>query len=214
MNIPDKEKLRLSKLWHFEREAQARGYQHVVGVDEAGRGPLAGPVATAACILPPNFAIAGINDSKKIPEKKRERLYQEIIDTPDLIYKVVLINVDDIDTLNIYQATQKGIKIALKDLYQADYALIDGMAIPSLSLPHKKIIRGDSKSISIATASILAKVTRDRFMRKIHEEYPMYQFTQHKGYGTSAHLAALHKYGPCKYHRKSFKPVSCLESLV
>lgn len=198
-------------MWDYENKAKQKGYLRIAGIDEAGRGPLAGPVVCAACILPENFNLQGINDSKLISPKKREALYQEIIEFPGLVYSIISIDVSLIDEINIYQATLEGMRQASQTLsIQPDYLLIDGTALPNQPLPAEKIIKGDQKSVSIATASILAKVYRDNFMQEIDNKYPGYGFSRHKGYGTKAHLEALKKFGPTPVHRQSFEPVKTL----
>lgn len=197
-----------SNLYKFEEKLYDLGFHSICGVDEAGRGPLAGPVCVAACILPEFVRIEGLNDSKKLTEKKREMLYKEIIKKA-ISYKVVFISEEEIDELNIYQATKKGMLEAILGLkIPADYALIDAMPLSELKLPHDSIVHGDALSASIAAASILAKVTRDHYMDKMDIKYPNYGFKNHKGYGTRAHMEALEKFGPCKIHRKTFYPVS------
>ena len=180
----------------------------ICGVDEAGRGPLAGPLVVAACILPPFLRIEGINDSKQLSAKKRKELYKVIVKNA-LAYKIVFVTEEDVDSLNIYQATKKGMLMAIAGLKnKPDYALIDAMPLGELEIPHNSIIHGDARCASVAAASILAKVTRDEYMEKMDIKYPNYGFKKHKGYGTKAHMQALEKYGPCKIHRKSFAPVS------
>ncbi len=195
-------------LYKYEENLYDLGFHSICGVDEAGRGPLAGPVCVAACILPEFIRIEGLNDSKKLSEKKREALYKEIIKSA-IAYNVVFIYENEIDELNIYQATKKGMLEAIEGLkIPADYALIDAMPLSELKLPHDSIVHGDALSASIAAASILAKVTRDHYMDKMDIKYPNYGFKNHKGYGTRLHMEALEKYGPCKIHRKTFYPVS------
>ncbi|MGP1665906.1 MAG: ribonuclease HII [Rhodanobacter sp.] len=182
--------------------------RRVAGVDEAGRGPLAGPVAVAAVILDPNRPISGLNDSKKLSEKKREALYPQIIERA-LAYCIVLVGPDEIDQLNIFQATMTGMSRAVAGLTpSAHEALIDGNKLPKdLSCPGTAIIGGDALEPAISAASILAKVTRDRLMVAMDREYPGYGFAVHKGYPTPAHLAALRQLGACPQHRRSFAPV-------
>ena len=188
----------------FEEAAKARGYQHVCGVDEAGRGPLAGPVCAAAVILPENTIIEGVNDSKKLSEKKREALFDVIRNTA-VAYCVAYASVEEIEEMNILNATMLAMKRAVEGLeVPADYAMIDGNRLPDLSIDAEYIIKGDARSMSIASASILAKVSRDRLMYEYAKEYPQYAFEKHKGYGTKVHKAALLEYGPCPYHRMSF----------
>lgn len=188
----------------FEKEALAKGYKSVCGVDEAGRGPLAGPVCAAAVILPEGVIIEGVNDSKKLSEKKRESLF-DVIREQALSYSIAYATVDEIEEINILNATMLAMRRAIDGLdIKADYAMIDGNKIPPLDIDAECIVKGDAKSMSIACASILAKVSRDRLLYKYAEEYPMYGFDKHKGYGTKVHREAILKYGPCLYHRKSF----------
>lgn len=188
----------------FEKEALAKGYKSVCGVDEAGRGPLAGPVCAAAVILPEGVIIDGVNDSKKLSEKKRESLF-DVIREQALSYSIAYATVDEIEEINILNATMLSMRRAIDGLeIKADYAMIDGNKIPPLDIDAECIVKGDAKSMSIACASILAKVSRDRLLYKYAEEYPMYGFDKHKGYGTKVHREAILKYGPCPYHRKSF----------
>jgi len=195
-------------LYRFEEELYDEGFKNICGVDEAGRGPLAGPVVVAACILPPFLRIPGVNDSKQLSEKKREELYKIIVKNA-LAYNVVFINEKIIDELNIYEATKKGMLDAINGLkIEPDYVLIDAMPLSELKTNNKSIIHGDALSASIAAASILAKVSRDHYMEKMDIKYPNYGFKHHKGYGTKMHLEALEKYGPCKIHRRSFEPVA------
>lgn len=188
----------------FEKEALAKGYKSVCGVDEAGRGPLAGPVCAAAVILPEGVIIDGVNDSKKLSEKKRESLF-DVIREQALSYSIAYATVDEIEEINILNATMLTMRRAIDGLeIKADYAMIDGNKIPPIDIDAECIVKGDAKSMSIACASILAKVSRDRLLYKYAEEYPMYGFDKHKGYGTKVHREAILKYGPCPYHRKSF----------
>lgn len=198
----------IADLYKFEEELYDSGYHLICGVDEAGRGPLAGPVVVAACILPPFLRIKGINDSKKLTAKRRAELYKIIVKEA-IAYKIVFVSVEDVDRLNIYQATKKGMLEAIHGLSQTpDHVLIDAMPLSELEMPHQSIIHGDARCASIAAASILAKVTRDEYMEKMDVKYPNYGFKKHKGYGTKDHLDALEKYGPCKIHRKTYSPVS------
>lgn len=197
-----------NELYRFEEELYDAGSKIICGVDEVGRGPLAGPVVIAACILPPFLRIKGINDSKKLTEKKREELYKIIVKEA-LAYKVIYISEEDVDNLNIYQATKKGMLEAIDGLsIKPDHCLIDAMPLGELEIPHTSIIHGDARCASIAAASIIAKVERDHFMEKMDIKYPNYGFKKHKGYGTKAHIEALEKYGPCAIHRKTYAPVS------
>ncbi len=189
----------------LENIARDKGYKFICGVDEAGRGPLAGPVCAAAVILPEGLEIEGVNDSKKISEKKREQLY-DVITEKALAWSVAFAGVDEIERLNILGATYLAMTRAVSGLQiPADYALVDGNRTPpDISVPVETVVKGDSKSFSIAAASILAKVTRDRLLIEYDEQYPQYGFLQHKGYGTKAHIEAIQKYGPCDIHRPSF----------
>lgn len=188
----------------IEKELKAKGYNLIAGVDEAGRGPLAGPVCAAAVILPDDFEAEGVNDSKKLTEKKRDELYDYIIEN-SIAYAIEFSDHKVIDDINIRNATFKAMSKAVENLQvKADYVIIDGNAINYIDTPHHCVVKGDAKSLSIAAASILAKVTRDRFMDKLDEEYPMYGFKKHKGYPTKVHYEALKEHGPCPYHRLSF----------
>lgn len=188
----------------FEQQAAARGYSAICGVDEAGRGPLAGPVCAAAVILPENTVIDGVNDSKKLSEKKREALFDVICETARS-YSIAYASVEEIEELNILNATMLAMKRAVEGLdVKADYAMIDGNRTPDLEIESEFIIKGDAKSMSVACASILAKVSRDRLLYEYAKDYPQYGFEKHKGYGTKAHTEALKEYGPCPYHRMSF----------
>ena len=203
----DKENQRLKLLFEYERGFQRKGCQLIAGVDEAGRGPLAGPVVTAAVILPQNCKLIGINDSKKLSPKQREELFRTISDTA-LAVRYTEVDVDTIDKLNIYQATILGMYQSLRELQlEPDAALIDAVPLHELAIPNLSIIKGDALSASIAAASIVAKVTRDRLMDELDKTYPQYGFSRHKGYGTKEHMDALKKYGPCPVHRRSFAPI-------
>lgn len=195
--------------WLFEREARESGFDLIVGVDEAGRGPLAGPVVAAAVILPTDFDVTGVKDSKKLTEANREKAYERIISDAAAV-GVGIIGPDVIDKINILQATYEAMRAALKDLGTAfHYVLVDGdKSIPDLDVPQRKIVKGDDKSNSIAAASIVAKVTRDRIMKELSLEYPVYGFEKHKGYGTREHLKAIEEHGVCCLHRRSFAPVA------
>ncbi len=188
----------------YENNARTQGYQVICGIDEAGRGPLAGPVFAAAVILPENADIPGLNDSKKLSEKKREELYPLITETA-VSWSVGFATEQEIDEINILQATFLAMKRACDGLNtRPDYALVDGNRMPRLGVSTETIIKGDALSASIAAASILAKVSRDRLMVEIDQIYPEYQFSKHKGYGTELHRELLHQYGPCPVHRKTF----------
>ena len=188
----------------YEKEAKNAGYSVVCGVDEAGRGPLAGPVFAAAVILPENTMIAGLNDSKKLSEKKRELLYDEI-KAKAVAYNVAFATETEIDEINILNATFLAMRRAVDGLQiRPDFALIDGNRTPELNVPARAIIKGDALSASIAAASILAKVERDRLMKILSEKYPEYSLEQHKGYGTKLHVELIKKHGPSAIHRRSF----------
>ena len=191
-------------LWEAERTLMASGYPTLCGIDEAGRGPLAGPVCAAAVMLPPGLELPGLNDSKKLTEKKREALYDAIIASA-LHYGIAFATVEEIETHNILGATFLAMRRAYAQLgVTPDLALVDGNRDPGLEAPTRCVIKGDATCADIAAASILAKVTRDRYMLEMAERFPMYGFEKHKGYGTAAHYAALRDYGPCEIHRPSF----------
>jgi len=191
-------------LWVIERDMKSEGYKAICGVDEAGRGPLAGPVFAAAVILPFGLDINGLDDSKKLSEKKREKLFDEIIDHA-LAYGIASADHEEIDRLNILNATFVAMNRAIANLsVKPDLALIDGNRNNGISFRSKCIIGGDGKSASIAAASILAKVSRDRVMARMAKEYPQYGFEKHKGYGTKLHFENLCQHGPCQIHRKTF----------
>ena len=208
------ERERIEALYAYEYAARDEGARMVAGVDEAGRGPLAGPVVTAAVILPFGLFLPGLNDSKKVSAKKRELLYDEIMEKVVAVH-VSIVDAATIDRVNIYQATMNGMYEAILSLEpKPDKVLIDAVELAKLPMPSLSIIKGDAKSASIAAASILAKVTRDRLMMQYDAEYPQYGFAQHKGYGTAQHIAALRKYGPCPIHRRSFEPVRSMAPLA
>ena len=195
----------------FEDDLVTRGFARIAGVDEAGRGPLAGPVAAAAVILPRPFSCPLLDDSKKLTKKRRELLYVEITENPEVVWAVEMLDAQVIDEINVLRATHRAMDFALRALsVEPDIALIDGLPVKGVTIPHEALVKGDGLSLSIAAASVIAKVTRDRFMEKIDEEFPEYGFIRHQGYGTREHLEALRKHGPCRYHRRSFKPVSQL----
>lgn len=194
----------MTELWNYESRCWEAGYETVCGVDEAGRGPLAGPVCAAAVILPRGLDIPGLNDSKKLTAKRREALY-DIITEQALAYGIAFASELEIDEINILQATFLAMRRAMDQLrVRPDIALIDGNRETDFGLPVQTIVKGDSLSANIAAASILAKVTRDRFMLEVDEKYPQYGFATHKGYGTRAHYAALREFGPCPIHRRTF----------
>ena len=203
--MKENEELRLKELKRQEDELRNRGFNMICGIDEAGRGPLAGPVVVASVIMPANSMIEGVNDSKKISEKKREKLYDQILEEA-ISYGVGIIGQDEIDEINILNATKKGLTMSLKELtVKPDLIIVDALThIDTMGIPYESIIKGDAKCYSISVASIIAKVTRDRIMREWDKVYPEYGFEKHKGYGTSAHIEAIKKYGLCPIHRKSF----------
>ncbi len=205
-----KERARVDALYEFERQAKSEGFDIIAGVDEAGRGPLAGPVSVAAVILPMGLFLPKLNDSKKLTPQSRDVLYDEIMEKA-IAVKSVLIDAETIDRVNIYQATINGMYEAILSLDpKPQKVLIDAVRLDNLGIPSLSIIKGDAKSASIAAASIIAKVTRDRLMMKYDEMYPEYGFAKHKGYGTAEHIAALQKYGPCPIHRRSFEPIASM----
>ena len=194
-----------------ERSWLKRGCTRVAGVDEAGRGPLAGPLSVAAVILPERFKHRELNDSKQLNEARRERIYEELTQTDGLHWQVVLIGVEEIDRINILRATHEGMRRAVDGLaVRPEVVLIDGLPVPGFPYPQEALVGGDARSFSIAAASIIAKVTRDRYMMEAAKEHPQYGFDRHKGYGTPGHLAALRQHGPCPLHRRSFAPVAQL----
>lgn len=191
----------------FEDEIQTQGYQIIAGIDEAGRGPLAGPVVAAAVVLPRGKKIKGLNDSKKLSPAQREKFFHLIFEHAQGI-GVGIVEAPEIDRSNIWRATQKAMVEAIKNLPACpDFLLIDGKFPLAVSIAQKVIIKGDQRCQSIAAASIIAKVTRDRIMVNYHETYPQYNFARHKGYATKEHLAAIRRYGCCPIHRHSFKPI-------
>ncbi len=202
---------RLKAMSVFEEQLEAKGFQRIAGIDEAGRGPLAGPVVAAACILPKNTLFENLNDSKQLTADERETLFQSITACPGLIYGIGIASVEEIDRVNILQATLLAMRRAEAAMsVRPDYILIDGNQLPYFEVPIEGIIKGDGRSVSIAAASILAKVTRDRIMAGLDEKWPEYGFKQHKGYATEQHLDAIRKWGPCPIHRRSFEPVKSL----
>ena len=215
--MKEKELARLNELKKVENELYAqKNIKYIAGIDEAGRGPLAGPVVVACCLMPKDSMIEGVNDSKKVSEKKREKLY-ELITQEAISYGVGIIGQKEIDEINILQATKKGLTIAIKEMEKKlaenpelgvnkpDAILVDALTkIDTDGIPYKSIIHGDAISYSIACSSIIAKVTRDRIMRQWDKVYPEYGFAKHKGYGTAEHIQAIKKYGLCPLHRISF----------
>ena len=200
----EKEQLRLDKMLEYERKLYNEGYEYICGIDEAGRGPLCGPVVAAAVILKKDDHIEGVNDSKKLSEKKREMLF-EIIKERAVAYSVGIIDEKTIDEINILEATRLAMKKAVEGLkVKAEYALVDAEKKVPISIPYTPIIKGDQLSESIAAASIIAKVTRDHMVLELDEKYPEYNFKKNKGYGTREHTDAIIKYGLCDAHRRSF----------
>lgn len=194
----------MTDLWEIEDQLLVRGITAICGVDEAGRGPLAGPVCAAAVILPQHLEIPGLNDSKKLSDKRRRELFP-LIQEQAVAYGIAFASQEEIDEFNILQATFLAMRRAVAQLEgKAEFALVDGNRDPLLEIPTSTVVKGDSRSANIAAASILAKVTRDDYMLKMAEEYPQYGFEIHKGYGTKAHYEALRQYGPCAIHRKTF----------
>lgn len=195
----------------LENALRRRGLLLVAGIDEAGRGPLAGPVAAAAVILPSRFSCQGLDDSKKLSPVMRERLYERITGHSKVCWAVATADHEEIDRINILAATHLAMRRAVEGLATTpQHCLIDGLPVKNFPLPHDGVVKGDGLSLSIAAASIIAKVTRDRMMRAICEEFPQYGFSRHQGYGTKEHLEALRIHGPCRHHRRTFQPVAQL----
>ncbi|MBN9652830.1 ribonuclease HII [Halobacillus sp. GSS1] len=209
--IRQKQELRsqYEKMMVFEEDLFQRGFTQVAGIDEAGRGPIAGPVVAGAVILPRDYYLAGLNDSKKLSLKSREAYFERI--KADADWGVGIVTNKEIDQINIYQASKLAMKRAVEDLSgKPEHLLIDAMELDAISSPQTKLIKGDERSVSIAAASVIAKVTRDRMMAEIDERYPMYEFRNNQGYGTKPHVEALKNHGPCPIHRKTFAPVKDL----
>ncbi len=197
----------MTDLYLYEKQLQEQGYKYIAGTDEAGRGPLYGPVVAACCYLPDTFVLEGLNDSKKLSEKKREEFYKYIIE--HAVYGIGIVEASEIDEINIYEASRKAMKIAISKVQAQiplDYVLTDAMPLGDF-INHMPIIKGDSKSASIAAASIIAKVTRDHMLYEIDLKYPEYGFKKHKGYPTKAHIMAIHKYGLIPGYRKTYGPI-------
>jgi ribonuclease HII len=193
----------------YEAHWRAEGFLRIAGIDEAGRGPLAGPVTAAAVILPPDFEHGVLNDSKQLSGKKRETVYADLISDSRVLWASAVVGAEEIDRVNILRATHLAMAKAFRKLKpRPDLALIDGRPVKGFPAEHRSIVKGDSLSLSIAAASIIAKVERDRFMLEAAERYPGYGFENHKGYGTAEHLEALRSLGPCPLHRRSFAPVA------
>lgn len=208
--MKEKELQRLTELKQIEENLHSQGIEYICGIDEAGRGPLAGPVVVAAAIMPKDSMIEGVNDSKKVSEKKREALYEKITEEA-IAWGVGIIDQKEIDRINILNATKEGLTEAVKSLnVKPDRIIVDALnGIDTLGIPYTSIIKGDAKCYSIAAASIIAKVTRDRIMREWSEIYPQYGFEKHKGYGTKAHIEAIKEHGLCPLHRLSFTKNIC-----
>lgn len=193
--------------WEFESEARAQGFKLIAGVDEVGRGPLAGPVVAGAVILPEDFDCSGIDDSKKLSADQREQAYERIL-AGCIAFGLGVVGPETIDQINILKATHMAMKIALDDMGVCyDCVFVDGLPVQGLCEHCTALVKGDSRCVSIAAASIVAKVTRDRYMKQIHEQYPQYGFNSHVGYATREHLLALETYGPCPLHRMTFSPI-------
>jgi ribonuclease HII len=191
----------------IEKRARKEGFKAIAGIDEAGRGPLAGPVVAAACLIPEKISFPYVNDSKQLTPHKRRELYEQIVQEACVYYAVGIIYHDEIDRINIYQATVKAMLLAVDGLAAIpDLLLVDGMALPH-TIPSRKIVKGDTLVHAIAAASVIAKETRDRLMLEYHQKWPQYGFDQHKGYGTERHLEAIREYGPCPIHRLSYAPL-------
>lgn len=203
--MKEKEEQRLRLLKEYEEKLHKKGMEYVCGIDEAGRGPLAGPVVVAAVIMPKESFIEGVNDSKKVSEKRREKIYEQIT-SEAIAWSVGIIDQKEIDEINILNATKKGLTKCIQELsVKPNIILVDALEhINTLGIPYTPIIKGDAKIYSIAAASIIAKVTRDRIMREWDEVYPQYEFAQNKGYGTAKHIAAIKEYGICNLHRRTF----------
>ena len=195
-----------------ELAAHSEGYARVCGIDEAGRGPLAGPVVAAAVILPPGYSLPGLNDSKKLTAKKRELLYTALMEDDAVQKCIAQATVQEIDELNILRATHLAMRRAAEGLPGGvDFCLIDGLPVPGFPLPSRSIVKGDARCLSIAAASILAKVWRDHYMNELDRQFPAYGFARHAGYGTKAHIQAIHEHGITVHHRRTFAPVTQLE---
>ncbi|GAB2563672.1 ribonuclease HII [Gracilibacillus alcaliphilus] len=206
----DKRQAQLQALWlryeqmsQFEQRCWKAGMKYIAGVDEVGRGPLAGPVAAAAVVLPADFQLIGLDDSKKLSKKQRETFYQYIKEHA-IDYQITMIDAETIDQINILNASKQAMYQAIKQLDKVEHVLIDAVQLEQLAVTQESIIKGDQKSISIAAASVMAKVTRDRYMEELHQQFPAYHFDQNSGYGTRHHLEAIRTYGTTPYHRSSF----------
>jgi ribonuclease HII len=195
--------------FRYEKKLRAIGVAHIAGIDEAGRGALAGPVVAAAVVLPEKFRHRRLNDSKQLAPELREEIYCELVASPEVRWTVGIVDSIEIDRINILRASHRAMRLAIEALIDLpDHVLIDGLPVIPFPLPQTAIIDGDCISLSIAAASVIAKVTRDRMMRDFCARFPQYCFSQHKGYGTELHLLKLHEFGPCPIHRRSFEPVA------
>lgn len=195
-----------------EAAAHAEGWRCVCGIDEAGRGPLAGPVVAAAVVLPMGYALPGLTDSKQLSAARREKLYTRLMQDPAVSKSIATASVEEIDRLNILRATHLAMRRAAEGLQpQPDFCLIDGLPVPGFPIRSRALVKGDARCLSIAAASVLAKVTRDRIMRELHEQYPHYGWQRNAGYGTREHMLALREYGITPHHRRSFAPVAQAE---
>lgn len=214
LGIEEPEWQRLLILNRYEEGSRAKGHKIIAGIDEAGRGPLAGPVVAAVCVIPSHVYIPKVDDSKKLAPKLRRQLFYQITSDSRIAYSLGIISSTDIDRINIYQATIQAMLMAISQLNpQPDCLLVDGMRLSHPHIPCERIVKGDALSQSIAAASIIAKETRDDIMRQYHERWPHYGFDRHKGYATAQHLEALERHGPCEIHRFSFEPIKT-EKLV
>jgi ribonuclease HII len=205
--------------FRYEKRLRALGVVHIAGIDEAGRGALAGPVVAAAVILPEKFRHKKLKDSKQLLPELRQTIYEELVTREGLVWGIGIVDSIEIDAINILRASHKAMRLAVDALHaQAEHVLIDGLPVVPFPLPQTAIIDGDCISLSIAAASVIAKVTRDALMREFCARFPEYCFSQHKGYGTELHLTKLHEHGPCPIHRRSFEPVAqpllALEGLI
>jgi ribonuclease HII len=205
--------------FRYEKKLRANGVSRIAGIDEAGRGALAGPVVAAAVILPEKFRHRRLNDSKQLAPELREEIYSDLASNPDVRWTVGIIDSIEIDRINILRASHRAMRLAITALMDPpEHVLIDGLPVIPFPFPQTAIIEGDCISLSIAAASVIAKVTRDRMMRDFCTQFPQYCFDQHKGYGTELHLVRLHEFGPCPIHRRSFEPVAqpllALEDIV
>ena len=206
--------------FEFERVLWTQGVTRVAGVDEAGRGPLAGPVVAAVAVLPSKWAesglpreLEGLNDSKQLTAAQRDKFFAFLTACPEVQFAIAQVGAGQIDAINILRATHRAMNDALAQLRPApEHALVDGRPVKTMSVPHTAIVKGDARSYSIAAASVMAKVTRDRLMRQFDRQFPGYGFSEHKGYGTPQHLAAIEKLGPCPIHRRSFAPLKVKEA--